>query len=110
MRTEYKSGQILLGEPIPPEGTDLPLRSDPSQSVHLSPQEIANYLVVMVADIAEQMTPVISYRDVYHSASPEVLWPGNGEPVAGFFHMVKLRNVHLINDDPCNLPRVIPGR
>ena len=80
--------QIILGEPIPPDGTDLPMRTDPSKTIHLSAKEIAHYLVVMVADIAEQMTPVISYREVYHEVNPTKLWPGSGEPQAGFYHML----------------------
>ena len=81
---EWQPHKVQLGEPLRPEGYDMPTREDPSQTVHFSAEQVAAHFVVFVADVAEQMTDVMSYVDVYHEISPARLWPGTGVPGIGF--------------------------
>jgi hypothetical protein len=75
---------LKLGDPIDPAGYTLPCRHDPSQHEHLSAEELARILVVLVADVAEQLTGVFTYLDVYPLESEEAKsWPGDGSPGIG---------------------------
>merc|ERR1712032_47492 len=74
-----------LGKPIDPAGYDIPSRLNPSETVHLSPQELAKYFVTFVADLAEQMMEVNTYIHIYHEVMPDRLFPGRGRP-AIIFH------------------------
>lgn len=81
--------QIRLNEPgarIPAGGIDIPIRLKPDEMLHFSPKDVAQHMVVFIADLAEQMTPVISYLEVYHELNPTRLFPGQSEP-AVFYHM-----------------------
>lgn len=74
---------LRLGDPLSPSGYTLPCRRDPSVSEHLSAKDLANILVVLVADVAEQLCDVLSYTSVYQVENPRVTWPGNGSPGLG---------------------------
>ena len=50
-------------------------RLDPTRLVQMTAKEVAEYFVVFVADLAEQMTNVMTYIDVYHQEDPARLWP-----------------------------------
>ena len=51
--------------------------------IPMTAKQVAEYFVVFVADVAEQMTNVMSYIDVYHQEDPARLWPGSGQPGIG---------------------------
>ena len=78
-------------------------RARPGTTVHVSREELAKLIVVTVADIAEQLTGVSAFIDVYQPDQPTKLWPGNGKPglgLAWFSEMLQLAAPHLQNAPP----------
>jgi len=71
---------IARGEPLNEAGYDIPSRLDPRDKMHMSAADMAKLLVILVADVADQLTERISYRDVYHHEDPDLNWPGSGKP------------------------------
>ena len=76
---------VKLGEPLNPNGYDAESRVRPGTYIHYTPEEIANYFVVFVADLVDQLTDVTSYISVYHpdghaNNTPDRMWPGTGKP------------------------------
>jgi len=76
---------ITLGEPLNPDGYDIPVRYDGVSTFHLSAKDVAHFLVILAADIAEQHVAVNSYGEVFMIPHPKKVWPGDGTPAAGFF-------------------------
>ena len=54
---------VKPGEPLDPTGYDIATRVRPSERIHLSAEEMAAFLVVFVADVADQMTDVTSWSE-----------------------------------------------
>lgn len=76
---------ITLGEPLDPNGYDIPCRWNGQETLHLSAKDVAHFLMILAADIAEQHVAVNSYGDIAQVHEPKRLWPGDGTPAAGFF-------------------------
>ena len=57
-----RSHIVRLGAPLNPAGYDVPSRVAEGETIHLSPEDVANYFVVFVADLADQWSDVITYR------------------------------------------------
>jgi len=78
------NAMIPLGAPLDPNGHNIPSRLDPSRPFYMSARDMAKFLVILVADIADQLSHVFTYRDVYQHEEPQHLWPGDGSS-PGFF-------------------------
>jgi len=75
---------VRLGREMDKPFYDIPSRADPEKMIRLSAKDVAKYLIVFVADVAEQMSMTMTYRDIYHEAHPSKVWPGSGVPAFGF--------------------------
>lgn len=72
---------------LEPEGYEIPSRLSPGETLHLSAEDMAKLLVILVADLADQHSERYTYRDVYHQEEPELNWPGPGAPGIGALPM-----------------------
>ena len=72
------------GSPLNKAGYSFASRVGPNSNttIHFTPEEVAKYLIVFCADLADQQTDVTSYVSVYHPPNDAAtrLWPGTGKP------------------------------
>ena len=75
---------MLDGSPLKKNGYTFKSRvgTNSKTTIHFTPEELAKYLVVFAADLADQQTDVTSYVSVYHPPKDKAtrLWPGTGKP------------------------------
>lgn len=85
---------VRFGVPLDPRGYTFAHRGLPGVARHVSAKTLAEVLLVTVADVAEQLTGVSTFIDIYQKdangqpgRSPPgdrgKLWPGNGQPGLG---------------------------
>jgi hypothetical protein len=99
---------VRFGEPLNPRGYTFAHRGLPGASRHVSAKTLAEVMLVTVADVAEQLTGVSTFIDIYQKetlsadhpggGAPEKLWPGNGQPGIGhafFSNLLFLAAPHL---------------
>ena len=84
-KMEINPNYPILGEPLNPNGYDIPSIVNPSETIHFTPEEIANYFVVFAADVIDQFTDVTSYSQIYTpglsvNGKATRIWPGTGKP------------------------------
>jgi len=81
---------IEIGKPLTQNAYDFELKIDPSRTHRLTSGELAEVILVTVADIAEQLVGTNTFLDIYQKPEPTELWPGDGSPGLGYSFFSKM--------------------
>mmetsp|Transcript_75032 Transcript_75032/g.160724 ORF Transcript_75032/g.160724 Transcript_75032/m.160724 type:complete len:446 (-) Transcript_75032:88-1425(-) len=82
--------QICMGKALDPAGYEIASRLNDKETRHVSARDLAKFLVGLVADVADQLTAVNGYTDVYQVAEPNLVWPGDGAPGISMYWFSKV--------------------